>query len=388
MTIGISLSVALLLILSLPSFAVAIEYEDELEWIIAAEQPVETLTTKPWTSWPRHEGYELIELYLPFPSGVLLSEQFTESPETGERFIHRIGRVEHSAVAIREKWVPVASAKEVLSKSDCAAIIEAAEKHAASHGGWNTGRHPNYPTTGMHNAVYVFLQLYVLSTHKPTFICHIDLPVYSVLHQGTELRASLDKGIDRIFAEMAKHYGLEKSKLRVSDLFIAKYDATVPGRQKELGPHVDKSQWSFVLALNTDFTEGGTYFFDLEQMWLADTGNAVLFHGMHMHAGYAVSSGIRYIIAGFCDYGDGSMHDFMVDYDPITDGYAAGAGFQTGDIVRGIEECYLDKDVGRVVKRVAAVDQLDAEQWRAVAQSCETMTPNSPTRMIVERRIS
>jgi hypothetical protein len=187
---------------------------------------------------------------------------------------------------------------------------------------------------------------------------------------------------------MAIEYGLIKSKLRVSDLFIAKYDASTPDRQRELGPHVDKSQWSFVIALNTDFTEGGTYFFDLEQMWLADAGHAILFHGMHMHAGYAINSGIRYIIAGFCDYGDGSMHDFMVDYDPVTDGYAAGAGFQTGDIVRGIDECYFDTDVRRVRRRLVAVDRLDPIKWRAVAQSCEKMDPNAPTRMVVERRVT
>jgi hypothetical protein len=126
----------------------AIEYEDELEWIIAAELPVETSTSKAWTSWPRHDGYELFELHLPYPSGVLLSEHIDVSPATGEEFIHRIGRVEHSAVAIRERWVPVTSAKDVLSKSDCAAIINAAEEFASTHGGWTTGRHPNYPTTG------------------------------------------------------------------------------------------------------------------------------------------------------------------------------------------------------------------------------------------------
>jgi hypothetical protein len=142
---------AFTILLFSPSIVIAIEYEDELEWIIDAELPVETSTSKAWSSWPHLDGYEHIELHLPYPSGVLLSEHIEVSPETGEELVHRIGRVEHSAVAIRERWAPVASAKDVLSKSDCAAIIQAAEEFASIHGGWTTGRHPNYATTGIHS---------------------------------------------------------------------------------------------------------------------------------------------------------------------------------------------------------------------------------------------
>ncbi len=64
----------------------------------------------------------------------------------------------------------------------------------------------------------------------------------------------------------------------------------------------------------------------------------------------AVSSGVRYILTGFCSYGppvvtaDKARHGgsddlhsfFMSEYCPEADGRAAGAGIRTGDTLRAV----------------------------------------------------
>ena len=94
----------------------------------------------------------------------------------------------------------------------------------------------------------------------------------------------LNSAVSQILREIASSYNLDASKLSVSDMFIAKYSAE-HGRQRELSPHRDKSQWSFVIALNEDFADGGTYFFGLHELWRSSVGSAVFFHGQHLHAG-------------------------------------------------------------------------------------------------------
>lgn len=72
--------------------------------------------------------------------------------------------------------------------------------------------------------------------------------------------------------------------MTVTDLFLAKYSSSA-GAQRDLPPHKDKSQWSFVVALNDEYTDGGTYFFEPHEIWKPGTGSAVFFHGQHLHAG-------------------------------------------------------------------------------------------------------
>ena len=70
-----------------------------------------------------------------------------------------------------------------------------------------------------------------------------------------------------------------------------------------------------------------------------------------MLSGVAVSSGVRYILTGFCSYApppppargsgrdsdsDDLHHFFMRDYCPDSDGRAAGAGIRTGDTLTAV----------------------------------------------------
>lgn len=70
-------------------------------------------------------------------------------------------------------------------------------------------------------------------------------------------------------------------------------------------------------------------------------GSAVLFSGKNLHEGVPVTSGVRYILTGFCEYAydcsDTTPHEaFMKDYKKLHDGYAAQGGIRTGDVIKGI----------------------------------------------------
>ena len=105
---------------------------------------------------------------------------------------------------------------------------------------------------------------------------------------------------------------------------------------------------------SSQFTGGGTHFIHNNITCKPQkAGNAVLFSGKNLHEGVAVTTGIRYILTGFCEYtyhvidNDHTInnntnmlnnaHDsFMNDYDPIYDGYAATGGLRTGDVIKGV----------------------------------------------------
>ena len=95
-----------------------------------------------WHRWPVPDGYELIELKIPPPSGIIFSEQIHEE------VIHRIGRIEHSVISIRPSWAEIFGSKNVLQAQECKEIVQSAEEYAAINGGWQTTRHATYPTTG------------------------------------------------------------------------------------------------------------------------------------------------------------------------------------------------------------------------------------------------
>ena len=164
---------------------------------------------------------------------------------------------------------------------------------------------------------------------------------------------------------------------------MAKYEYA-PGKQSGLGRHKDGTPWSFVLTLNQpdkEFSGGGTCFFDSKSSQSgvlyrpSEVGSVVLFSGRQFHEGLQsyfipflllfiksnflvnnccnegvpVTSGVRYILTGFCSYypssrgvhnndnDDGDAHAvFMSDYRAEFDGLAAAAGARTGDILRAV----------------------------------------------------
>ena len=68
--------------------------------------------------------------------------------------------------------------------------------------------------------------------------------------------------------------------------------------------HTDDSELSFVLLLNdiNDFKGGGTEFVDWKPPFVAaplQRGTMASFCGLQRHAGRRITSGTRYILAGF-----------------------------------------------------------------------------------------
>ena len=95
---------------------------------------------------------------------------------------------------------------------------------------------------------------------------------------------------------------------------------------RELEAHQDGSEFSFVLALNeqSEFQGGGTKFLEIdgEPVFRPDRGFATLFSGKNRHCGMAISSGTRYVLAGFLSYADPGGNSG----DGIADGSTADSG--------------------------------------------------------------
>lgn len=72
--------------------------------------------------------------------------------------------------------------------------------------------------------------------------------------------------------------------------------------QRGLQAHVDSAPFSFVLQLNAKscFTGGGTHFPHLQHTFSLEQGDVLIFPGGKLfHAGVDITSGERYILAGF-----------------------------------------------------------------------------------------
>ena len=72
------------------------------------------------------------------------------------------------------------------------------------------------------------------------------------------------------------------SSLHISDLFITRYDSN-HSVENLLGPHKDKTPFSFVIPINSDFEGGGTYFFETQELWRPPLGSALMFNGQLLH---------------------------------------------------------------------------------------------------------
>ncbi len=130
--------------------------------------------------------------------------------------------------------------------------------------------------------------------------------------------------------------------------------------------------------------------------------NTVLLHlllvtiVMHRHTGVAVTQGTRYILAGFCDYGmvTTSEHKkivnwdlFFSNYNPLFDGYAAGVGMRTGDLIRAVSTCSQASD-GTIVQTLLRLGfETTFKDWQSAATSCEKLAPNLATTLVVLRSV-
>jgi hypothetical protein len=103
-----------------------------------------------------------------------------------------------------------------------------------------------------------------------------------------------------IYSKIApKFFNLDKDKL-----FIIKYFNENASHHetyheiKETGYHQDDAPFSFNIALNDDFTGGGTHFLNEKKYINNPTGSCLFFSGKNIHSGIKINSGVRYIIYG------------------------------------------------------------------------------------------
>lgn len=191
---------------------------------------------------------------------------------------------------IDEKYKNVYIIPNVFSEEECKWMIYEAEQYAKQHG-WTRRRHSSYPTVD--NEI----------KNIPNIAYFVESRVYS-----------------KVMPEFERFYDIQSKYLGIDETFIAKYSI---GGQSYLEPHKDGDDFSFVVTLNKDFEGGGTYFLERQQHIDATIGSAVIFCGRNEHMGKAISSGIRYIIAGFCSYGkrqycdnidEGEKKDIFIPY--------------------------------------------------------------------------
>jgi hypothetical protein len=175
-------------------------------------------------------------------------------------------------------------APSLLTKQQCADLVDLAIRHTESNGGWMMDRHKAYKTTD------------------------IDVSVCS----GKLLETCNDFLRTRILPLMARLFQFSVVDLAIEDLFLAKYSSH-KGQQRMLSEHRDDSELSFVITLNDGFQGGGTRFLadtdtnnnaadtdtDTDTTVAPNCGAGVFFCGRRLHSGVEVVEGTRYILAGF-----------------------------------------------------------------------------------------
>jgi hypothetical protein len=163
-------------------------------------------------------------------------------------------------------------AQSLLTKQQCAELVDLAIRHTEANGGWTMGRHKAYKTTD------------------------VDISICG----GKLLDTCNDILRTRILPLMARLFDFSLCDLAIENLFLAKYSAS-KGGQSALSEHLDDSELSFVITLNDAFQGGGTRFIadDTGTTVAPNSGAGVFFCGRRMHSGVEVVEGNRYILAGF-----------------------------------------------------------------------------------------
>ncbi|RYH19770.1 hypothetical protein EON65_25560 [archaeon] len=337
-----------------------------------------------------HESIVELVLEIKSPSGIVIDRVVDPSTQLNLRF----GRLQHNAVSLRPHWSSINIVPNVFADKHAQNIIDRAEQYAAIHG-WSKGRHVDYVI-------------------RPTQ----DLPLHLLFPLDHEWRGVQALFKHRVLIQFEAIYGINASLIRMDDVFVTRYHSDSNSENK-LGPHVDKSPWSFVIGLNDDFEGGGTYFLNTQKVYRPPRGAAVIFNGKQQHGAYPISQGNRYILAGFCEYGSDSYEEFMAVYDPVYDGYAAEGGFRTGDLILGLDVCYalntnthnnnhnnhgsndIDGGVHReegdiveecdgqvILRRLEEVrGEMGDEGWIDRVDTCETLCSSASRRFKIRRKV-
>lgn len=154
-----------------------------------------------------------------------------------------------------------------------AALVEA---HVTAHG-WLTKRHASHPTTD-----FSLRDTPPLWAVCAPIVAELVLPALHAAFFGAAVGAG--------------------AVLAINDLFYVRYDADTAGAQRALEAHRDGSLLSFSIAMSApaSFEGGGTLFVGSGKLLRPEcAGDLVAHSGKILHAGEAVTAGVRDILVGF-----------------------------------------------------------------------------------------
>lgn len=211
-----------------------------------------------------------------------------------------------------------------LAPEACREFVALCEAHAAERGGWSKELAVRYPQTTT------------------------DLEV----DRAPALRRwLLGAGVMiRVGAHFAAAHGAQLHAL--DDLFVIKYDARKGGEQRELRPHRDAGDLSFMVALSarSEYTGGGTHYPELQKVVHLEQGELLSFDADLVHSGVPISSGVRYLLVGFChcgspaaatEPGNISCETLEMIVDNTLDDLACGQRVVVSEPVAVVRQCAL-----------------------------------------------
>lgn len=184
-----------------------------------------------------------------------------------ESLLKHIENISSDSIQINNRFLQRFVYNNFFSREICEWIIFEADEFGNKHG-WNTFRHPNYPTIDI-----------PLEVINPVFKCCAF-------------------AFRNLFKQIFKSYCItEKYTANIADMFIVKYEVD---SQKSLNIHKDGTHLSFNIMLSdkNDYEGGGTYFDDGITYYL-NCGDVLVHSGYINHGSHDITKGARYVLVVF-----------------------------------------------------------------------------------------
>ena len=181
---------------------------------------------------------------------------------------------------------------KLLEPYECKYYLNSLIKDVEKRGGYDLDRHANYPTTDK----------------EVTGDWEAAPAIKKLWHE-------------KIKIQLSKLFNIrDLSLINVTEIFFVRYKYA-KNMQKSLEPHKDGSEMSFIIALNDEYTGGGTNFIKTDRTVKLKLGECLIFSGKELHQGLPITSGSRYILTGFIHYNINEFCDNVIQQQHDVNGY-------------------------------------------------------------------